>query len=69
MNAGKSTSLLQSSYNFHKRDMNTLVLAPELDDRHGVGKVNSQIGLEANALAFTHEHDLLNLISAAHANN
>ena len=69
MNASKSTSLLQSSYNFQKRGMNTLVLAPELDNRHGVGKVNSQIGLETNALAFTHEHDLLNLISAAHANN
>ena len=33
MNAGKSTSLLQSSYNYRERGMNTLVLAPELDDR------------------------------------
>ena len=43
--------------------MNTLVLAPALDNRHGVGKVTSRIGLETDAKAFTPEHDLLNLIS------
>ena len=69
MNAGKSTSLLQSSYNYRERGMNTLVLAPALDNRHGVGKVTSRIGLETDAKAFTPEHDLLNLISTTHANN
>lgn len=68
MNAGKSTSLLQSSYNYQERGMNTLVLAPELDNRYGVGKVTSRIGLEADAQTFTPKHDLLNLISTAHAN-
>ena len=68
MNAGKSTSLLQSSYNYQERGMNTLILAPELDNRYGVGKVTSRIGLEADAQKFTPEHDLLNLISTAHAN-
>jgi thymidine kinase len=68
MNAGKSTSLLQSSYNYQERGMNTLVLAPELDNRYGVGKVTSRIGLEADAQPFTPEHDLLNLISTANAN-
>ena len=46
MNAGKSTALLQSSYNYNERGMNTLVLAPDLDDRYGVGKVTSRIGIE-----------------------
>ena len=69
MNAGKSTSLLQSSYNYRERGMNTLVLTPALDNRHGVGKVTSRIGLETDAKAFTAEHDLLNLISTAHASN
>ena len=31
MNAGKSTALLQSSYNYRERGMHTLVMAPELD--------------------------------------
>ena len=57
MNAGKSTALLQSSYNYKERGMNTLVLAPELDDRFGAGKVASRIGLESEATIFNQEDD------------
>ncbi|MDJ0909217.1 MAG: thymidine kinase [Woeseiaceae bacterium] len=52
MNAGKTTSLLQSSYNYKERGMNTLVMAPEIDDRYGKGKVTSRIGLETDAVTF-----------------
>ncbi|MCH7822717.1 MAG: thymidine kinase [Proteobacteria bacterium] len=62
MNAGKSTALLQSSYNYRERGMNTLVLAPEFDDRFGVGKVTSRIGIEAEATAFRPADDLLQVI-------
>lgn len=65
MNAGKSTALLQSSYNYRERGMNTLVLAPRLDDRHGVGKVCSRIGLESEALAFDTRDDLFDIVSDA----
>jgi thymidine kinase len=61
MNAGKSTVLLQSSYNYRERGMNTLVFTPALDDRQGAGKVRSRIGLEADARAFTAQDDLLAL--------
>lgn len=64
MNAGKSTSLLQSSYNYKERGMNTLVLAPELDDRFGVGRVKSRIGLESEATTFGRDDDLFDLIAA-----
>jgi thymidine kinase len=63
MNAGKSTALLQSSYNYRERGMQTLVLAPDLDNRYGIGKVTSRIGLEANATTFQQDDDLLTLIS------
>ncbi len=63
MNAGKSTALLQSSYNYRERGMNTLVLAPELDDRFGRGKVSSRIGLESEATTFGQEDDLLEIIN------
>lgn len=66
MNAGKSTSLLQSSYNYRERGMHTLVLAPELDDRYGVGRVTSRIGLEAEAITFRSGDDLHGLIAAEH---
>ena len=66
MNAGKSTALLQSSYNYRERGMHTLVLAPNLDDRYGVGKVTSRIGLESSATTFRSDEDLLQIISARH---
>ena len=64
MNAGKSTSLLQSSYNYRERGMNTLILAPEVDDRHGSGRVMSRIGLEAVATTFRNSDDLFQIVSA-----
>ncbi|MEC7219932.1 MAG: thymidine kinase, partial [SAR324 cluster bacterium] len=33
MNAGKTTTLLQSSHNYAERGMNTLLLKPRIDDR------------------------------------
>lgn len=63
MNAGKSTSLLQSSYNYRERGMSTLVLAPVLDNRYGVGRVTSRIGLDAEATHFSLEDDLFALVS------
>ncbi len=66
MNAGKSTALLQSSYNYRERGMNTLILAPVLDDRYGVGKVTSRIGLESGATSFRSDDDLFEIISSRH---
>jgi thymidine kinase len=68
MNAGKSTALLQSSYNYRERGMNTLVLAPLLDDRYGTGKVKSRIGIETNATAFSRDDNLYEIIAAQHRN-
>lgn len=62
MNAGKSTALLQSSYNYKERGMNTMVLAPKLDDRYQVGRVTSRIGLQSDATIFTSECNLYELI-------
>ena len=66
MNAGKSTSLLQSSYNYRERGMNTLVLAPALDDRFGVGKVASRIGIETEATTFRTDDDIHALVADKH---
>jgi len=66
MNAGKSTNLLQSSYNYRERGMNTLVLAPLLDDRFGVGRVTSRIGIESEAITFVGDTDLFELIEGHH---
>ncbi len=65
MNAGKSTALLQSSYNYKERGMRTLVLAPNLDDRYGSGKVTSRIGIEAEAVTFLPDDDLFSVVESA----
>ncbi|MEO6004584.1 MAG: thymidine kinase [Opitutus sp.] len=67
MNAGKSTLLLQSSYNYRERGMETLIFTPALDTRGGAGRVTSRIGLQAEARAFDGSDDLLREVSASHA--
>ncbi len=64
MNAGKTTTLLQSAYNYQERGMRTLILKPRLDDREGQGVVASRIGLKARAVMFDKDQDLLELVRA-----
>ena len=66
MNAGKSTALLQSAYNYHERGMNSVIFTASIDDRFGKGKVSSRIGLSQPADMFTNQCDLFTIISAQH---
>lgn len=66
MNAGKSTTLLQSSYNYRERGMRTMVLAPEIDSRAGTGKVASRIGLATDATIFNTRDNLLRIVQIEH---
>ncbi len=67
MNAGKSTVLLQSSYNYHERGMQTLLFTPAIDTRFGTGKITSRIGIEAPAVIFTPSDDLYQQFRERHA--
>jgi len=64
MNAGKTTTLLQSAHNYHERGMRTLILTPALDNRYGEGVVASRIGLKAVGRRFSSEEDLLAVTQA-----
>ncbi len=66
MNAGKSTALLQSSYNYQERGMRTLVWTAEIDDRFGSGKVSSRIGLSSPAKLFNNQTLLIDEITEEH---
>jgi thymidine kinase len=59
MNAGKSTALLQSDYNYHERGMRTRLLTARLDNRFGEGRITSRIGLEKPADTFDANSDLI----------
>ena len=62
MNAGKSTLLLQASYNYRERGMDTLLLTAALDSRAGRGRIASRIGIGDDALTFDAETDMAALI-------
>ena len=62
MNAGKTTTLLQSAHNYRERGMRTLILTPRLDHRAGSGIVASRIGLTAEGVAFERDDDLQALV-------
>lgn len=66
MNAGKSTTLLQSSFNYRERGMETMLWTAGVDDRYDRGVITSRIGLNAEANLFDPETDLLAAISAWH---
>ncbi|MGO4551013.1 thymidine kinase [Lysobacter sp. 2RAF19] len=65
MNAGKTTTLLQSAHNYRERGMRVLVFTPALDDRAGkAGVVASRIGLRSEGVAFGRTDDLLARVEA-----
>ncbi len=66
MNAGKSTMLLQSAYNYEERGMQVLLFTPDIDDRSTVGIISSRIGLSRQAIAFNTEHDLYQHVHQCH---
>ncbi|MBT8418076.1 MAG: thymidine kinase [Silicimonas sp.] len=62
MNAGKSTLLLQASYNYRERGMQTYLLTAAIDGRAGEGVIASRIGLRARADLFDKASDLFEMI-------
>lgn len=64
MNAGKSTSLLQVAHNYEERNQQVLVLTPALDNRVGVGRVHSRLGIEREAYAFSNTENLFQFVQA-----
>ncbi len=69
MNAGKSTVLLQSSYNYRERGMRTLLFTPSIDNRAGLGRIQSRIGLTSDAVALAPHDNLLARVQAEHSAN
>lgn len=64
MNAGKSTHLLQSSYNYNECGLRTILYTAQIDDRYAKGKVTSRLGINADAHLFDTKTDLLQEITA-----
>lgn len=62
MNAGKSTMLLQASFNYRERGMETIEFTAKIDDRTEQGVIASRIGLKKNAHVFDLHTDLFDIV-------
>jgi thymidine kinase len=58
MNAGKSTVLLQTDFNYRERGMGTMLYTAGIHDRSGHGIIDSRIGITAGANTFEPDTDL-----------
>ena len=67
MNAGKSTVLLQSSYNYRERGLRTLLFTPAIDTRYGTGRIESRIGLRSGAISVNTADNLLTRVRTEHS--
>ena len=66
MDSGKSTYLLQAAHNYESAGKRVLLLTPMVDDRFGVGKITSRIGLQKEAVAISAGEDLMQRICNEH---
>lgn len=67
MNAGKSTSLLQVAYNYEERGQSVDLYTARLDDRYGVGRVTSRLGVARDTKTFDASTDFVaNYTDRAH---
>jgi thymidine kinase len=58
MNAGKTTKLLQSDFNYKERGMDTILYTYEFDNRFGASKISSRIGISTDAFLFNKDTDI-----------
>lgn len=62
MNAGKSTSLLQASYNYIERGMRTMLFTSALYAEDGIGVISSRLGISAEAELYDAATDLFSRV-------
>jgi thymidine kinase len=65
MNAGKTTSLLQTDHNYMERGMDTLLFTYAMDTRYGPGVITSRIGLKKQAITYDSDFDFFCYVKGA----
>ena len=66
MNAGKSTLLLQASWNYNERGMRTMLFTSSLYAKADAGRITSRIGINADACLYSSTDDLCVWITKEH---
>ena len=69
MNAGKSTSLLQSNHNYKEHGLDTLIFLPNETSKLSNGQIVSRIGLKAKAVIANKEFNFISYIKENKSDN
>jgi len=62
MNAGKSTSLLQSNHNYLESGLDTMIFLPNETSKLSKGKIVSRIGLKAKAIIANKDFNFIDYV-------
>ncbi len=62
MNAGKSTQLLQIAHNYESLGRKVLLMTAAVDDRYGVGRITSRLGVSREAAVFRADMDMFEVV-------
>jgi len=61
MGSGKSLNLLSVAFNYQERNQNVLILTSAVDDRYGINKIKSRVGIEKEAKSISEETNIYDL--------
>ena len=62
MSSGKSAHLLLTNFNYIERGLKTLIFTSAKDDRYGINKIKSRVGLESDAVGVGDDMNLYEYI-------
>tara|TARA_Y100001937_G_scaffold35021_1_gene50261 strand:+ start:536 stop:1132 length:597 start_codon:yes stop_codon:yes gene_type:complete len=69
MGAGKSLDLLKTAYNYEERNKNVLLLTSKFDNRHGLDKITSRVGLSMPAISISDDTDIFQYVKLQNSVN
>ena len=69
MGAGKSLDLLKTAYNYEERNKNVLLLTSKFDNRHGLDKITSRVGLSMPAISISDSTNIFEYVKLQHSIN
>lgn len=58
MGSGKTIDLLKVAYNYEERGQSVKIFTSSLDNRYGVGKITTRVGLQREAIIIDKEFDI-----------
>lgn len=61
MGSGKTLELLRMAYNYKERGQNVMIFTSSIDNRYGIGKIKSRIGIEISANIINFNESILNI--------